>query len=159
MSLTSVMNFFSGLPLDFVVIAGVLVLVFFATLRKSSRAVVLALAFLTAIPLQEAAAHSGIIKKIYTQTQYAELLLVVLVLLASYILIARILGNGVGAPQMVPRLVGAVAATVIVVVVWLEIPVLDSLWHFSDQMRAVFGESSRLWWILGSLVALAYARS
>ena len=50
------------------------------------------------------------------------------------------------------------AAAAVVLVVWFQVPALDGLWHFGDQVRAVFGEAYRFWWLMASYVILAAAR-
>lgn len=56
-------------------------------------------------------------------------------------------------------LVVGFAATAVLLIVWLQVPGLDALWHFGDQVQAVFGAAYRFWWLVGSYVVLAAVRS
>src|SRR3989344_3078026 len=56
-------------------------------------------------------------------------------------------------------LIAGVAAAIVLVVVWLQVPGLETVWNFGDQARAVFGEAYRFWWLAGSYIALAVVRS
>lgn len=75
-----------------------------------------------------------------------------------YFFVRRIIGlwGDDGGPG--PGLAAGIGCTAVLVVIWLQVPALNSLWHFGPQIQLVFGEAYRLWWLLGSLAALAYAR-
>lgn len=60
---------------------------------------------------------------------------------------------------VVQALIAGLAASVVFVVVWLQVPALESAWGFGDQVRMVFGEAYRFWWLLASYAALAFVRS
>ena len=64
--------------------------------------------------------------------------------------------NGLGPVQ---ALVVGFAATAVLLIVWLQVPGLDGLWHFGDQVQAVFGSAYRFWWLAASYVALAAVRN
>ena len=55
--------------------------------------------------------------------------------------------------------IAGVAAVIVLVVVWLQVPALESLWFFGDQVHAVFDEAYRFWWLVLSYAALAFVRS
>src|SRR5262249_23177383 len=52
-----------------------------------------------------------------------------------------------------------IACAVVVVVVWLSEPALQSLWDFCPQVQALFALQYRLWWLLGALAGIAFART
>ena len=56
-------------------------------------------------------------------------------------------------------LITGIAATIVLVIVWLQVPGLETVWNFGDQARAVFGEAYRFWWLAGSYIALAIVRN
>lgn len=56
-------------------------------------------------------------------------------------------------------LLASTAATIILLIVWLQVPALESIWNFGDRVETAFSEGLRLWWLLGSLIALAFSRS
>ncbi len=63
-----------------------------------------------------------------------------------------------GGRGLVQGIFAAVAATALLIVVWLQVPAFDALWHLSDPIRALFAEQYRLWWLLGSYVILVFSR-
>ena len=56
-------------------------------------------------------------------------------------------------------LIAGVAAAIVLVVVWLQVPGLEAVWNFGDQVQAVFGGAYRFWWLAGSYIALATVRN
>ena len=56
-------------------------------------------------------------------------------------------------------LITGIAAAIVLVVIWLQVPGLESVWNFGDQVQAVFGEAYRFWWLAASYIALAVVRS
>ncbi len=60
---------------------------------------------------------------------------------------------------VVQSLIIGVAAVVVLVVVWLQVPALESIWHFGPQVQEVFGPAYRLWWLVAAFFGLAIARS
>ena len=78
---------------------------------------------------------------------------------AFFIITYRIIGSyGMTGAFPVQATLGGIAAAIIVLVFWLQIPALDTLWHFGPQVQAVFAEKYRLLWIIGAFLALAFAR-
>ena len=65
---------------------------------------------------------------------------------------------GADSSHPIQAVFSGVAVAVIAVVVWLQIPALESVWHFGPQIQAVFGDAYRFWWLLISFIALAFAR-
>ena len=56
-------------------------------------------------------------------------------------------------------LIAGLAAVIVLVVIWLQVPGLEAVWDFGDQVRAVFGEAYRFWWLAASYIALATVRN
>lgn len=56
-------------------------------------------------------------------------------------------------------LIAGLAAAIVLVVIWLQVPGLEAVWDFGDQVRAVFGEAYRFWWLAAAYIALAAVRS
>ncbi len=64
--------------------------------------------------------------------------------------------NGIGPIQ---ALMVGFASTAVLLIVWFQVPALDGLWHFGNQVQTVFGEAYRFWWLVGSYITLAAVRS
>ncbi len=60
---------------------------------------------------------------------------------------------------VVQALIAGFAASVILVIVWLQVPALESVWSFGDQVRMIFGEAYRFWWLIAAFAGLTFARS
>ena len=58
---------------------------------------------------------------------------------------------------MLQSLLSGIAATLILLLVWLQVPSLDSIWHFSDEIRMLFGEAYRLLWLILAFLLMAFA--
>jgi hypothetical protein len=105
--------------------------------------------------------HTFLIASFMSQlgTPVAEAALFGLILIGAYFAIHRIIfafGSGGGD---VPRsVVSGVAATIILVIFWLQTPGLNEIWQFSAQVQLIFGEQAKAWWLIGTFAILAYTR-
>ena len=84
----------------------------------------------------------------------------VLILLAVvFVCMYRITDTyGADSSHPIQALLAGLAVAVVAVVIWLQIPSLDSVWHFGPQVQALFGAAYRFWWLLIAYIALAFAR-
>jgi hypothetical protein len=153
----------TNLPLDWIIIGALVVIVAAITLRTGAGlACTVALALpaadiLTAL-VPHAALLSGITGGLAAPLPQAILFLVLTGLM--YLIVARIglsYGSERGAP--IQAVIAGVATTAIVVSFWLQIPGLDSVWHFGAHIQAIFAEQYRLWWLTLGYIVLAIVRS
>lgn len=160
---TLVSNALTHWPTDWIIIGAVAALVAFDTLRNGgTRASALALALPAALYVLAALPKALFIGDVSKQfsTPLLQTVLFGIVFVALYVLTYRIIGfysTSTGAP--IEALLTGLAATAILLIVWLQVPSFDSLWHFGPQVHAVFAESYRFWWLGASYLALAFARS
>lgn len=56
-------------------------------------------------------------------------------------------------------LIASLIAAVVLVVVWIQVPALQVLWHFGPQVESIFGIAYALYWILAGYVLMAFVRS
>ena len=163
MDATALSSVFANWPTNWIILGFIAVVIAAECLRAGTNRVVslalaLPLAFLILSALPSAAFLGGILEKAQTQMIQAIILLALVIL--AYILTYRILGfYSDSSGQPLQSLLTGVATTAILVVLWLQVPGLTSLWHFGDQVQAVFGEAYRFWWLLGSYITLAAVRS
>lgn len=76
---------------------------------------------------------------------------------ALYVAAHRITASAFGdSAGVVQALFAGLSATAILLVVWLSYPALDALWQWGPQVRAVFAEEFRFFWIAASYLALAF---
>lgn len=163
MDIGAVTGIFSGVPYDWLVFGGLTLLIALDSLRSGiGRASSIALSLPVAGVLYELVSKTAYLGSIpvLTASPAAQAGTFAVVALASYLLVRRIaleyIESGVGEP--VQALLAGCAATVVIIVVWLHVPVLEPIWQLSDKVHAIFSESYRLIWLLGAYLALAFAR-
>ncbi|MEK7601760.1 MAG: hypothetical protein AAB480_04485 [Patescibacteria group bacterium] len=158
----ALVSVFSNIPLDWVVIAVFAFVMAADALRGGpSRATALALALpltlLVAGALPDARLMGGIASQLTSPLLGAlfDGILLVIVFICMY----RITDTyGADSSHPIQALFSGVAVAAIAVVIWLQIPALDSVWHFGPQIQALFGDVYRFWWLLIAYIALAFAR-
>lgn len=158
-----VANSLSSIPIDWIVIVSFAILIAFDAIRSGAgRACALALSLPTTLflisELPQAKVLSGITGQFATPALKA--ILFGIVFAASYILVRRMSSpyrNNNGAS--IQAIIAGVATVAIVIVVWLQVPELQSIWHFGSQVQSVFGEAYRFWWVAGAFAALAFTES
>lgn len=154
--------FFTSVPIDWFILGGILVLVGLDTLRSGiGRACALAVSLPLALFLHSLIDSTAFLGTMgFLSSPSGSVGVFAALLIASYILVRRMgldyIDGGMGQP--VQALLAGVAVTAIFAIVWQELPLLDSLWHFDTQVSAIFAEQFRLFWLLGAYVALAFAR-
>ncbi len=145
------------------IIGGFTLLAALDCVRSGARRVSqLSLAFPLAALLMQSLPQAFILGDVADQfsTPLMQALLLGVVFVSLYILIGRIgLSWGGEEGLAIQAAIAGVAASGIVVTMWIATPPLQSLWHFGPQVQEIFGETYRFWWLLGSFAALAYLRS
>lgn len=159
MNLDAVTGFFSHVPTDWIIIAVFAIFVGFDTVRSGSgRAVALALSLPAALFLTDTLPHASILTGLTEQFSSPVLKAVLfgIVFVATYLLVRRMSASyRTGSGEVMQSLMAGTAAIAVVVVVWLQVPELQSVWSFGPQVQAVFGEAYRFWWIALSYTTLA----
>lgn len=163
MNLDAVTGMFTSIPLDWIILGALIVLIALDSLRSGiGRACAISLALPAALLLFSLSEKTIILKDVNVLTSSPTIQLAVfgVIALACYLLARRMaleyIESGTGEP--IQALLAGGAATVVLVVVWLQLPMTDSVWHLSDRVQAVFSESYRLVWLLGAYLGLAFAR-
>ena len=149
-------------PLEWIVIA--VIAAFFGlesfysgSARTSTLAVALPLSLVVVQWLPNTIFLGTIIQQIDAPVPQAALFGIVFIIL--YMVLYRILFSyGSAGGSMLQSLLCGVAAAAIVMVVWMQAPGLDGLWHFSDPIRLVFGNSFAVFWLVAGYAAVAFAR-
>ena len=161
MDLSSVTGLFSSVPTDWIIIGAFGLLSAFDVVRGGARRVAtLALALPPAMlafgAISSAAILGGILEGL--SIPYAQALLFIALVVVMYLVVARVgVVHGGGVGQAVQAAIAGVAIAALAVTIWLQIPALDSIWHFGPQVQSIFSEGYRFWWLLGSYGALSFA--
>ena len=163
MDLDAITRLFTGIPFDWLILGGLAVLLALDSLRSGiGRACAIALALPIAAFLFSFVEKTAVLSGIGTlsASPAAESATFGVVFIACYFIVRRMaleyVESGTGEP--IQALLAGVAATIVVVIVWLQIPALSELWQLNDSIQAFFSESYRLLWLLGAYSALAFAR-
>lgn len=163
MSFDSITNLFAAVPTDWIIIGAFAIFAAFDALRSGARRIcTLALALPPSALLFVVLPNTVVLGSVAAQfsTPLLEAVLFLIIFAIVYILIGRIgLSWGGEAGQTIQAALAGVAAATIVAVFWLQVPALDTLWHFGPQVQLIFGEAYRFWWLMASYAALAFVRS
>jgi hypothetical protein len=163
MNLDAATGILTGIPYDWLALGGLIVVIALDSLRSGiGRACAIALALPIASVLYALVEQTAVVGgfALLDSSSLAKLATFGVMALAAYLLVRRMsleyVESGQGEP--IQALLAGGAATVVLVVVWLQLPMSGDVWQVSDNVRAVFAEQYRLIWILGSYLALAFAR-
>lgn len=163
MDLEAIKSAVMSLPIDWVIIAGFAVLAMFDVLKNgSARVSALALALPAALLLTSTFPRAAFLDQVATQASTPLLsgIIFLIFVVALYFLLRRMDASYSGEyGQPLQAVMAGCAGTAILVVVWLEVPALQSLWQFGSDVQAIFGDQYRFWWLIGSYASLAFVRS
>jgi hypothetical protein len=162
MNIHSLSAFTASMPMDWLVLGVFAIIMIVLTLRSGPRiACTFALALPLALFLFQTLSSTVLLSAIVGQfaSEPSQSALFGLVFVVSVFLSFRIVGPdiGGGASPVQSILVG-LAATAIALVFWLDVPALSTLWHFGSLVQSVFAPMYRLWWMVGGLLMLTFAR-
>lgn len=163
MNVNAYSAFFSHIPIDWIIIFAFAVLVAFDAMRAGTgRACALSLSLPVTLLLISELSHAVGISSISAQfeTSISKALIFGIIFVIAYFLVRRInksYRDGGGA--IIQAILTGISTASILVVIWLQVPELQSVWHFGTQVQSIFGEAYRFWWIAGSYAALAFVRS
>jgi len=128
------------------------------TARAATLSVVFPLTFFFFGILSHAAIFGQVIEKVSAPLTHAAVFGVLFAVL--FFLVYRIM-YALGSSGSMPfaSAVATLASTIITLVVWLQVPALQSVWHFGPQIQAVFGIAYAFWWLIAAYLLMAFIRS
>ncbi|OGG57353.1 hypothetical protein A2853_02435 [Candidatus Kaiserbacteria bacterium RIFCSPHIGHO2_01_FULL_55_17] len=163
MGFEAISSVFSAIPTDWLIIGTFAAVAAFECFRSGAHHVAeLALALPITALLTQSFPQTFVIANFSgesaTPAMHAVLFCGLFVVL--FVLISRIgLAWGDEKGQAFSAAIAGVSAAAIVVTIWVATPSLSALWQFGPQVQAIFSESFRFWWLLGSYGALAFIRN
>ncbi|OGJ58112.1 hypothetical protein A2635_03070 [Candidatus Peribacteria bacterium RIFCSPHIGHO2_01_FULL_51_9] len=149
-------------PLDWLVLGLFAATVAIDAMRGGTRrAATLSLAAPLAAMLYLNLANTAWIGTSLTSLQFpgAKAALFAAIFVLLFILIYRIVPSAFGSGSFpLQAILAALSATIILAVVWQEVPALVALYPVSPWVHTLFGAPHSLYWLVGSYLALAFAR-
>src|SRR3989338_1320193 len=163
MTLDAASGLFSYIPVDWIIIVVLAIFIAFDALRSGfGRVTALALSLPATLFLAGSLSQARILSGVAGQfsTPLLKAVLFGIVFASAYILVRRMsVSYSTNSGEIIQSVLAGAAASFVAVVIWLQVPELQTIWSFGPQVQAVFGEAYRFWWIFGSYVALGFARS
>ncbi len=149
-------------PTDWILIGAFAAVAAFDAMRSGpTRAAALALSLPAALLLLQQLPKALLVGPLSVQlgTPFAQAGIFAAAVVIMYIATHRLISNFSNGLPPIQALLTGLATAIVLVVVWLQVPALGSIWHFGPQAQAVFGVAYHFWWLLGSYAALAAVRS
>ncbi len=149
-------------PNDWIILGALAILVSLDALRSgSARAASIALSLPVTLLLVTAIPHTFFLGPLTAQFSSPAVLAItfLVILTAMYFMVHRTVFTFSDGGAIIQSLIIGMVAVVVLVVVWLQVPALESLWHFEPQVQEVFGPAYRFWWLVAAFFGLALARS
>lgn len=163
MELGNLTNFFGAVPADWIIIGIFVVICLFDAIRSGSgRIATIGLAITLAVPLSGALSKAAFLGALSGQfnTPVLQAALFGATLVVLYFILRRIfIDYGETGGQPIQAMFAAVAVTALIATAWVQTDVLSSVWNFGPQVKNVFGEAYRFWWLIGSFAALAFSKT
>jgi hypothetical protein len=161
MEIPSFASSFAGVPLDALVILGIIAIITLYSSRAGILpAISLSLALplaLSLVPLLASTAFLGAIaSSANNETLQAGVFIAAAVIFTM--LIQRTVSSFDDTSGFRRALMAGTASAIVLTVVWLRVPALASLWDFGSQVEAIFGAGYALWWLIAAYVVLGFAR-
>lgn len=163
MNLDAATALFSGIPYDWIALGFLAILIALDSLRSGiGRACAISLALPVSLILYLLIEKTVGLNNIalLDSSPAAKLVTFGVIALGTYLLVRRIaleyVESGRGEP--IQALLAGAAATAVLIVVWLQLPMTTEVWGLTGTIQAIFAEQYRFIWLLGSYLALAFAR-
>lgn len=160
MELPTVTNLLAQLSLDWIILAGLVVLgAFDGYASGAARAATAGFALPIAISIAALMPHAVFLSAIPATIPHLPAIEIGIAFSITYLFVRRITETfGTGVSGILSAALGGVGFAAVVAAMWIGTEPLSSLWNFGPSIRALFSESYRLYWVVGGLAALAFAR-
>lgn len=123
--------------------------------RPTSAAIAAPLALLIFQQARSAALISTLINPAGSSLMQAGVFAVLFAVL--FLLVSKMLSVGFSSGAFpLAAILSSLAATGIIILVWIQVPALVALWPFNSTVNLIFNEAYRMWWLLGAYAILGY---
>jgi len=162
MDLSAIYSVFSHVPVEWIVIGAFFLLIVADALRAGSvRAASLALSFPITGMLMQMIAQTALLSTVVGQLKnnIEQVILFAIIEAVIFVCVHQMLYSFDPYTSLVSSIVCGLAASVVVLVVWVETPALNAIWQFDPNIQAIFGHSFGFFWLIASYLALAFIGS
>jgi hypothetical protein len=162
MNFSGAFSAFSHIPIDWLIIGVFFIVVFTDAVRAGSiRAAAISLSFPLSALLYQMIPQTVLLSTISGQfsSTIEQALIFAILEVVIFVCVHQMLSSFNAYASIFSATVSALCATVVVLVVWTQVPVLQSVWHFDATIEAVFGASYHFFWITGAYLLLAFVGS
>ncbi len=160
--MSSVSAVLQHVSIDWIILAVVLLIIAIDALRSGvARAAAVVLASPATLALAPFLGKTAFVGPIFAQLStpvlqsavFGGLYLILIIL--TYRILNRFDSYG---PGILNGTLAAAAATASIIAVWIASGALSNVWHFGASISTIFSLSYTLFWLLGSLLVIAYVR-
>lgn len=162
MDVSSLSSIVTHWPMDWIFIFAFAVITALDAMRTGpARATALVLSLPASLLVMQQLPQAFILGGLFAQFTAPVAQLVIFAAIAVFLYIAthRLIFTFSNSLGPIQALLTGLAAAAVLIVVWLQVPGLNAVWDFGDQVQTVFGEAYRFWWLVVSYVALAAVRN
>jgi hypothetical protein len=162
MDIHAITGFLGVIPIDWLIVSTAFIIILLGTLvRGTGYATALCLSLPISALLFVGIAHTTFLSTIAQQFSkpFEQAIMFAILLVIMFVCMYRICATFDHSASPLTSLIAALATVIVIMVIWIQVLPLDTLWHPGAQMQSLFGQSYSLFWLLVSYLALAFARS
>lgn len=152
----------SGIPLDWIVIVAFFIIVSADALRAGSRrAATLSLSLPVTAYLFKLVPQTILLGSLSAsfKSNIEQVVFFIIIEVVLFVCIHQMFAMYDGYTSLFSAAISGFAATVVVIAVWVQVPILASLWNFGPHVQHIFGNSYSLLWFVFAYFCLAYVGS
>jgi|SRR5665213_218668 len=152
----------SAIPLDWIVIAAFFIIVSADALRSgSAHASALALSLPITSFLFKLVPQTILIGSLTAsfKSEIEQVIIFAIIEAILFVCFNQMFLTYDGYTSLFSAAISGLAATIVLVAVWVQVPILESLWRFDPSILGIFGTSYVFLWFLLAYFALAYVGS
>lgn len=160
MELPTVTGLLAHLSLDWIIVAALVALgAFDGYASGAARAATAGFAVPIAVFLAALMPHAVFLSAIPGTIPHLAAIEIGAASVLAYVFVRRITETfGTGVSGILSAILGGVGFAAVIIAIWIGTEPLAALWDFGPSLQALFSESYRLYWVVGGLAALAFAR-
>lgn len=157
----SVTGVFHGIPTDFLILGvTALLLVLVALYGGVANLVAISLASFVAMAFIPLLAHTALISRLGERLQdpTSQPVVFLAIFVPLFIMLRWVTQDTFEDTGPIQAILAGCATTIVILIIWQNMPTLTSIWDFGGFIDVVFGQTYQFWWLIGALLTLTFAR-